>query len=495
MKSKLIPLLCITLHLCAQGAWAQVPDGSDMHLPRTPFRLQSRAEVQLPPAVDNSTRKFFPPVLDQMGGSCAQASGIGYMFTYEINRLLDRDAHASADHRFSYQFSWNLLNDGQDQGDFVDQGLYLSERYGIMTEQDYGISGTYQFKWATGYDKYYKALQYRTQEVLTFADSIPLMKRWLYDAGDGSAVGGVLTFSAMSRGWDIDDDYQGPSLTGYRSLLKGLATDGAHALTIAGYDDTVVYTDAQGTPHTGAFIVVNSWGTHSHDRGRFYLPYDFFRDARVPEQQLGSTVEAIRVRLHRPLVVFRLALDFSSRNDLSFGLATESDVDERGIIGSPHLPGFLQPRGRLPHAGTIHARKHRNSPGPDRIHDGRKARRRNILPQYPAWFQGQGEGHGARHGPLHRGLPWGAARGIPLPWHPTSGAARRQQPFQHPGRRRRSRLRLSLSLHRRGRQRDRPYLPPAHGRRPAGQDTLRQPRHRQPDHHPALPNNGITGIT
>ena len=138
------------------------------------------------------------------------------MFTYEINRLLDRDAHASADHRFSYQFSWNLLNDGQDQGDFVDQGLYLSERYGIMTEQDYGISGTYQFKWATGYDKYYKALQYRTQEVLTFADSIPLMKRWLYDAGDGSAVGGVLTFSAMSRGWEIDDDYQGPSLLAQR---------------------------------------------------------------------------------------------------------------------------------------------------------------------------------------------------------------------------------------------------------------------------------------
>lgn len=258
MKSKPVLLLCITLHLCAQGAWAQIPIGSDMRLPRTPFRLQSRAEIQLPPAVDNSTRKFFPPILDQKGGSCAQASGIGYMFTYEVNRLLDRDAHASADHRFSYQFSWNLLNDGQDQGDFVDQGLYLSERYGIMTEQDYGTSGTYQFKWATGYDKYYKALQYRTQEVLTFADSIPLMKRWLYDAGDGSAVGGVLTFSAMSRGWDIDDDYQGPSLTGYRSLLKSLATDGAHALTIAGYDDTVVYTDAQGTPHTGAFIVVNS---------------------------------------------------------------------------------------------------------------------------------------------------------------------------------------------------------------------------------------------
>ena len=59
-----------------------------------------------------------------MGGSCAQASGIGYMFTYEINRLLDRDAHASADHRFSYQFSWNLLNDGQDHQCFVQFHLY-----------------------------------------------------------------------------------------------------------------------------------------------------------------------------------------------------------------------------------------------------------------------------------------------------------------------------------------------------------------------------------
>ena len=97
--------------------------------------------------------------------------------------------------------------------------------------------------------------------------------------------------------------------------------------------------------------MVNSWGTHSHDRGRFYLPYDFFRDANVPEQQLGSTVEAIRVRIHRPLVVFRLALDFSSRNDLSFGLATESDVDERGIISYHTCRAFYNQGGDYPMQG------------------------------------------------------------------------------------------------------------------------------------------------
>ena len=32
----------------------------------------------LPLAVDNSKAAAFPPIIDQKGGSCAQASGIGY---------------------------------------------------------------------------------------------------------------------------------------------------------------------------------------------------------------------------------------------------------------------------------------------------------------------------------------------------------------------------------------------------------------------------------
>ncbi len=36
---------------------------------------------------------------------CAQASAIGYMLTYELNRLLDRDASASAENRMDYLFS------------------------------------------------------------------------------------------------------------------------------------------------------------------------------------------------------------------------------------------------------------------------------------------------------------------------------------------------------------------------------------------------------
>ena len=69
--------------------------------------------------------------------------------------------------------------------------------------------------------------------------------------------------------------FPGPSETGYTYMLTKLATDGAHAMTIVGYDDTVGFSK-DGQIHKGAFIVVNSYGTWWGDDGRYYLPYYFF---------------------------------------------------------------------------------------------------------------------------------------------------------------------------------------------------------------------------
>ena len=87
----------------------------------------------LPSFVDNTKLMYFPPLVDQKGGSCAQASGIGYMFTYEINRLLDRNASASTANQFAYLFTWNFVNDGGDNGGFVDEGLMIARNFGVMT--------------------------------------------------------------------------------------------------------------------------------------------------------------------------------------------------------------------------------------------------------------------------------------------------------------------------------------------------------------------------
>ncbi len=49
-------------------------------------------QTNLPTVVDNSQEIFMRPVFNQKDGCCAQASGIGYTFTYEINRLRDSSA-------------------------------------------------------------------------------------------------------------------------------------------------------------------------------------------------------------------------------------------------------------------------------------------------------------------------------------------------------------------------------------------------------------------
>lgn len=314
----------------------------------------NEANVTLPEAVDNSKNKYFPPVINQDGGSCAQASSIGYVFTYEINRLLDRDASASADNRFAYKFSWNMLNDGEDQGGFAEQGFYLAQRYGMMTEADYGTSGIYQFRWASGYDKYLNAMRYRVKEILSFdATDLPSLKRWLYDAADGSAHGGLLTFSSQSTGWTINNNYNGPSNTGYHSLLTHLATSGAHAMTIVGYDDLVEFSDTDGQKHKGAFIVCNTWGTFSHDQGRFYLPYWFFTDHQHTDIVLSSKMQAVRVATYDPKVVFKVKLKYSSRNDLSFGTARRDNGNTSSTPQYNYAQAFFNAGGDYPMQGQF----------------------------------------------------------------------------------------------------------------------------------------------
>lgn len=363
MNTKIRQSVLLLLMLLSTAAWAQTitrraypapkvtPEVQRIRSTMKPMRVDASG-VTLPVAVDNSKNKYFPPVINQDGGSCAQASSIGYVFTYEINRLLDRDASASADNRFAYKFSWNMLNDGEDQGGFAEQGFYLAQRYGMMTESDYGNSGTYQFRWATGYNKYLRAMHYRVKEILDFnAADITSLKRWLYDAADGSSNGGLLTFSSQSSGWNINDHYDGPSKTGYHSLLTRLATSGAHAMTIVGYDDLVEFSDPDGNMHRGAFIVCNSWGTFSHDNGRFYLPYWFFTDHKHTDLILSSNMQAVRVTIYEPKAVFKVRLKYSSRNDLSFGTSFRADGNTVSTIQYSYAQAFFNAGGDYPMQG------------------------------------------------------------------------------------------------------------------------------------------------
>jgi hypothetical protein len=239
-----------------------------------------------------------------------------------MNRLLDRDASASPANRFNYLYTWNLLNGGSDDGTFSTDGYSAGYFNGIMTEEDFPKqTSAYQFSWASGYNKYFNAMHYRVASTISIevadTEGIYKLKHYLYDGGEEGEPGGIVSFGSAAGNWRFDDDYLGPSETGYHCMLTKLATEGAHAMTIVGYDDTVECLTDDGQLTYGAFIAVNSWGVFYHDRGRYYLPYHFFLD-RSGDGILDMDVTGVNVKYEDPTVVFKINMDYTSRDDISF---------------------------------------------------------------------------------------------------------------------------------------------------------------------------------
>ena len=168
-----------------------------------PAVFDCNAQQTAPSSVDNSLLKYFPPVIDQIGGSCAQASYIGYMFTYEMNRLLDRDG-STPDHQFSYLYSWNFINGGIDEGSIGEDGLKIGFEGGIATEADFPSQYTSsQFKWASGYDTYLRAIHHRVKKITHFEvldrQGVDAVRNYLWNRGEPGKSGGVVTFSSRAE--------------------------------------------------------------------------------------------------------------------------------------------------------------------------------------------------------------------------------------------------------------------------------------------------------
>lgn len=292
---------------------------------------QVRKTTVLPSWVDNSLSPYFPPIVDQYGGSCAQASGIHYLFTYEMNRALDRPVNNTPDRMFSYRWTWHFLNSGVGDGSFASDGLEITQIAGCISVSDYGNQEEGIYRWTTGYRKYYNAMHYKTREMteisLKTREGIETLMAYMNDKGDGHTGGGIASFS-LSEKWGYKS-YDGPSETGYEEIMTLDGSGGAHALTLVGYDLSVEYDfDKDGVisdTERGAFILVNSWGTWWGTRGRAYIPFSFFL---TPSDEGGlssynSTALCIETCFEKPLMTMSVKLKYSSRNDLviRFGLA------------------------------------------------------------------------------------------------------------------------------------------------------------------------------
>lgn len=144
MKLNLKKLLLLSA-LLPTATWAQnvdrskYPDYSDKVNP-DPSLMQSRkmrgraaSVTGLPDYVNNAETRYFPPVLNQDGGSCGSASRICYVFPHELNsfRNLDgKDVH----NYYPSHFVWLLTYDNSGKDQFVQYvGVPSAATYGGQT--------------------------------------------------------------------------------------------------------------------------------------------------------------------------------------------------------------------------------------------------------------------------------------------------------------------------------------------------------------------------
>ncbi len=268
------------------GGWREPTKAELEKIPQ--LKIDNKFKTRdLPSSLDNSTLPYFRPVFSQTDGCCAQASGIAYNFTYELNRERGTSANV-AENQYPTHYTYNFLNQGSGSyGSWYGDGWNIIKANGCPTVAEYGGLAQDATYWMSGYSDYENAMKNRVVETFNIDVSTPegleTLKYWLYNHADGSADGGIVNFAAGIG----NDDY---NIT-YDNIITKWGYTTNHAMTFVGWDDNISYDyngDGQITNNIdlngdgivdmrdwerGAMLMVNSWGTYWGNDGKAYVMY------------------------------------------------------------------------------------------------------------------------------------------------------------------------------------------------------------------------------
>lgn len=308
----------------------------------------------LPLSVNNALNKFFRPIFSQSGGSCGQASGVGYAFTYEIN--FERNLSAALEaNQYPTHYTWNFLNGGAGNGSWYFDGWQIIKDNGCPNIPTFGELNGDDTRWMSGYDNYFKGMQNRVKEIAQITNvntpaGLTNLKQWLFNHADGSHFGGVGCFAAFIFGADYVILPAGTPQEG-KQMLTRWGSDGYHAMTIVGYDDTVRFDFNQDGNFTnnldingdgvvtmndwekGALLFANSWGTGYGDNGFSYMAYKAIadKDYRGEDALTNNSVHIVRTKpVNRVKMTLKVLMRHDARTKLKISaIATQNSTTFR----------------------------------------------------------------------------------------------------------------------------------------------------------------------
>ncbi len=307
-----------------------------------------------PPMVDNTLEKEFRPVFSQYGGSCAMATGVGYVYTYEINALRDADATLSKN-QYPSGYTWNSVNNAQDQGSWYTSGWDLIKLNGIPNVATYAgdVNGGQQYsdvsRYMTGYDKYISGMTNQLDNYYYInvgtPEGVQELKQWIYDHGRNQFPGGVCSFACNITGASFATLSSASSQSG-KQVLTSMGDSGGHGMTIAGYDDQVKYDyngDGQYTTdidingdgvvnvkdwEVGAVLVVNSWGTFWNNNGKVWMMYKVLADTVADGGIWNNQVYVVNAKsTPKPRLIAKIKINDNARNSINITMGINANTN------------------------------------------------------------------------------------------------------------------------------------------------------------------------
>jgi hypothetical protein len=240
-----------------------------------------------------------PPVGNHGGqGSCASWS-IAY---YHRTQLEYHERHwdlTDPQHRFSAAFAYNQVNGGADNGSSFDDNMPLICEQGCANVVDCPYDDGDCTSWPSE-SAYSHAIPFRTRDWAWFGTDdttgINMIKQLL--ANGSTACLGIAVYGNFDNIAAYHYMYCASDRTG--------SNRGGHLVTFVGYDDTLTTHDG-----TGAFRMVNSWGTGWGQSGYFWMSYEAVMDGYLSSQTAGFMTDTVG---YSPKLVGRVRIDDENRD-------------------------------------------------------------------------------------------------------------------------------------------------------------------------------------
>lgn len=339
---------------------------------------ENRQQATLPAIWDNSAQPYLRPVFAQTGASCGQAAAVGYNFTYEMDLARGLSAKL-AENQYPTHFTYNFENGGDAYfGVSYFYSFEMLRKCGNMNVVDYGGLADDGCRWISGYDKYYKGMLNRIEDVYTIktntAKGILALKNWVFNHIGESTTGGVASFYAGSP-WNATRLPVGTPEAG-RFVVYSFTVPAVHAMTIVGFNDSIRFDYNGDWQYTndidingdglvdvrdweiGGFKFVNSYGDNgpsSLDSGFCYMMYKTLAESYDHGGIWNNAVHIVKLKPdYSPLLTMKIRLKHERRGSVRVRAGVSPDPDSNVPATILDFPIFNFQGGNHPmqHPGT-----------------------------------------------------------------------------------------------------------------------------------------------